>query len=82
MVISNDFIIKCNCCGREYLISPEELGIDYAYDECSMGTEIQHIFCGETDCRCGEVLCYKITAVEYPPGAYSFHMNELENCFS
>ncbi len=80
MIISNDFIIKCNCCGREYEISPDSLDIDYAYSERSMGTEIQHIFRGEMDCACGETLTYIITAVEYPADAYDFDEIESENC--
>ena len=80
MIISDDFVIKCDFCGREYEISPDTLDVDYAYDERGMGTEIQYIFYGETECQCGEVLRYRITAVEYPVGAYNFHESESENC--
>ena len=80
MIVSNDFIIESDYCGREHTISPDTLDVDYAYDERGMGTEIQHIFYDETDCRCREVLRYKITAVEYPVGAYNFHESESENC--
>ena len=49
MIISDDFVIKCDFCGREYEISPDTLDVDYAYDERGMGTEIQYIFYGETE---------------------------------
>lgn len=84
MIISDNFIIKCDFCGREYEISPYTLDVDYAYDERGMGTEIQHIFYGKTECQCGEVLRYRITAVEYPAGAYNFHgrwcLSPLRQC--
>lgn len=31
MIISDDFVIKCDFCGREYEISPDTLDVDYAY---------------------------------------------------
>ena len=79
MLIS-EFTIRCDCCGREYKISPDTLDIDYAYDERPMGTEVQHIFYGEMECRCGNELSYTITAVEYPEGAYNFHTCESRGC--
>lgn len=80
MMIIDEFTIKCDICGMEYDISPDTLDVKYAYDERPMGTEIQHIFCGEMRCRCGNSLAYTITAVEYPEGAYNFLTCESEGC--
>lgn len=79
MLIS-DFEIVCNECGRRKEIPSDTLDVDYAYSERSMGTEVQHIFYGETECRCGNFLSYTITAVEYPEGAYDFSVCESEGC--
>lgn len=79
MIIS-DFTIICDCCGRKYRISSDSMDIEYACSERSMGAEIQHIFYGEMDCRCGNRLSYTVTAVEYPEGAYNFHTCESEGC--
>lgn len=79
MVIS-DFKVMCENCGRKYRISFDSLGVDYAYSERPMGTEIQHIFYGGMDCKCGNRLSYKVTAVEYPEGAYDFHICESTGC--
>ena len=32
--------------------APDTLDVDHAYDERGMGTEIQYIFYGETECQC------------------------------
>lgn len=79
MIIS-DFKIKCDYCGREYDISAYTLEIDCAYDDRPMGTEVQHIFYGEMECQCGNEMSYTITAVEYPEGAYNFHICESRGC--
>ena len=79
MLIS-DFTIMCDDCGRKYRISSDSLDVDYACSERPMGTEVQHIFCGVMDCQCGNRLSYKITAVEYPEGAYNFHTCESVGC--
>lgn len=79
MLIS-DFTVMCDNCGREYTIPSDSLELDYAYCERPMGTEIQHIFYGEKECRCRNVLSYTVTAVEYPEGAYNFHTCESRGC--
>lgn len=76
----SDFTVMCDDCGRKYTIPSDSLDIDYAYDERPMGTEVQHIFYGELQCRCGNELSYTITAVEYPEGAYNFHTCESKGC--
>ena len=62
------------------LIYIHSLDVDYACSERPMGTEVQHIFYGEMDCRCGNRLSYTVTAVEYPEGAYDFHTCESAGC--
>ena len=79
MLIS-DFTIMCDDCGRKYRIPSDSLDVDYVCSERPMGTEVQHIFCGVMDCQCGNRLSYKITAVEYPEGAYNFHTCESVGC--
>lgn len=79
MLIS-DFSIMCNDCGRKYRIPSDSLDLEYAYSERSMGTEVQHVFYGEMDCQCGNRLLYKVTAVEYPEGAYNSHICESAGC--
>lgn len=79
-MIINVFTIKCDCCGKEYIISPDSLDVTYAFDERPMGTETQHIYYGEMECQCGNELSYTITAVEYPEGAYNYHTCESEGC--
>lgn len=79
MLIS-DFTVICNECGRKYKIQSDDLNVDYTYSERPMGTEIQHIFCGEMYCHCGNKLSYTVTAVEYPAGAYDFHICDSEGC--
>ncbi len=79
MLIS-DFEVICNVCGRRRVISSDFLEVDYEYSERSMGTEVQHIFYGESECRCGNILSYTVTAVEYPAGAYNFSICESEGC--
>lgn len=76
----SDFRIMCNNCGRKYRISSDSLDVDYACSERPMGTEVQHIFYGELDCRCGNRLSYTVAAVEYPEGAYDFHTCESAGC--
>lgn len=79
MLIS-DFTVKCDNCGKEWRVSSDSLGLDWASANRSMGTEVQHIFYGETECQCGNILSYKIVAVEYPEGAYDFHECESDGC--
>ena len=79
MLIS-DFTVTCDDCGRKYRVSSDSLNIDYAFAERPMGIEVQHIFYGEMECQCGNRLSYMITAVEYPEGAYNFHICESDGC--
>lgn len=79
MLIS-DFTIMCDDCKRKYRISSDSFVVDYVCSERPMGTEVQHIFYGEKDRRCGNRLSYTITAVEYPEGAYNFHTCESSGC--
>ena len=79
MLIS-DFEVVCNECGRRKEIPSDSFDVDYAYSERSMGMEVQHIFYGETECRCGNFLSYTITAVEYPVGTHDFSVCESEGC--
>lgn len=79
-MLLSDFTVMCDYCRRKYRISSDSLNIDYACSECSMGTELQHIFCGEMECRCGNKMSYTITAVEYPEGAYNSHICESIGC--
>lgn len=79
MLIS-DFTVRCENCGKEWRVSPDSLELDWAYADCSMGTEVQHIFYGEMECQCGNNLSYRIIAVEYPEGAYNFHECESKGC--
>ena len=79
MLIS-DFTVICDDCGRKYRISSDSLGVDYAYSDRPMGIEVQHICYGEMKCGCGNRLSYTVTAVEYPEGAYDFHICESKGC--
>lgn len=79
MLIS-DFTVRCNNCGKEWRVSSDSLDLGSACANRPMGTEVQHIFYGETECQCGNNLLYKIIAVEYPEGAYDFHECESEGC--
>ena len=79
MLIS-DFSVMCTDCGRKYEISSDSLMLQYAYSERPMGTEIQHIFYGGMECKCGNGLSYTITAVEYPEGSYDYHTCEKKRC--
>lgn len=80
MININDFVVRCKNCSREHLIFADSLEVSFAYDERPMGTETQCVFCGEMKCRCGRELSYTITAVEYPIGAYDFHICESSGC--
>lgn len=80
IMLISDFRIMCNDCGRKYRIPSDFLDVDYACSERPMGTEVQHIFYGEMDCRCGNRLSYTVTAIEYPEGAYDFHTCESAGC--
>lgn len=80
IMLISDFTIMCDDCKRKYRISSDSFVVDYVCSERQMGTEVQHIFYGEKDCRCGNRLSYTITAVEYPEGAYNFHTCESSGC--
>lgn len=79
MMIS-DFTVRCDDCRRKYRIPSDSLDVDDICSERPMGTEVQHIFYGEMDCQCGNRLSYTVTAVEYPEGAYNFHICEATSC--
>lgn len=80
IMLISDFTIMCDDCKRKYRISSDSFVVDYVCSERQMGTEVQHIFYGEKDCRCGNRLSYTITAVEYPEGAYNFHTCKSSGC--
>ena len=64
MLIS-DFLVMCTDCGRKYEISSDSLMLQHAYSERPMGTEIQHIFYGGLECKCGNSLSFGIHARYY-----------------
>lgn len=78
--ISN-FVIKCENCGKEYVIEIASLNKNVESYERSMGTEELHIYEGEKVCEeCGNDMRYTITVSEYSVGDLNDFSSACQRC--
>lgn len=82
MEILKDLHIRCDKCGKEYLINKDYLEYDSeCIDERQMGAEFEHDFSGEKECdNCGNWMYFKVRVFEYPEGAFNSYDTETRGC--
>ena len=80
MELFNDINIKCDACQRTIIIDKQMIDFEsFSYDhgENAMGEEIEYVFQDEIECTCGNIISFRISAYEYPVGAYNYDDNEI-----
>lgn len=82
MILSDDPIIRCNRCGREYKIPKDYFDGDSSpIGEFGMGARIRHDFRYGMECNyCGNPISIVIRGYEYPVGGYEDQDSEAKGC--
>lgn len=83
LVLMNNLRVKCSCCGTINILVKNSFDPQLSCsEEASMGTRNVYEFFSERSCSsCGNSLCVKFEAWEYPPGAVDYVSDALcENC--
>lgn len=82
MILTDDPIIRCDCCGAEFKIDKDMLDPDvYFIGKGRMGEQYEHDFLFEGECEeCGNMMRFKLYAVEYPVGAWNSQFKESDGC--